>query len=148
MNDLITAPDQIVDDIRATFPNFLEGFRRAKRIIDSIGSFEDVELYLLKGQGLAPSSYRTYMVAVRQLYEHTGGLNPFQVTPNHIEDFYDAMLRRCDRATVYNKIMGLKRFFNGSRPLVRFSPALELISTVPVGGLNILALRFMVSPGE
>ena len=52
--------------------------------MDKIKTWSDVELYLLIGQGLAASSYRVYMVAVRQLYEYTQGLNPFQLTPNHI----------------------------------------------------------------
>ena len=103
--------------IEHVYPNFLEGFRRAKSIMDKIQSWEDVELYLLKGQGLATTSYRVYMVAVRQLYEFTQGLNPFQVIPNHLEAFYDHVIQSVDRNTAYNKIMGLKRFFTGIKKL-------------------------------
>jgi len=103
--------------IEHVYPNFLEGFRRAKSIMDKIQSWEDVELYLLKGQGLAATSYRVYMVAVRQLYEFTQGLNPFQVTPNHLEAFYDHVIQSVDRNTAYNKIKGLKRFFAGIKKL-------------------------------
>ena len=56
--------------------------------MDSIKSFDDIELYLLKGQGLSEGSYKVYMTAVRQLYEFTRGLNLFQVTPNHIDPHF------------------------------------------------------------
>ena len=118
MNDLAprseSNPAKItLKSIERVYPNFLEGYRRAQSIMSKIHSWEDVELYLLKGQGLAASSYRTYMVAVRQLYEYTGGLNPFQISANHVEAFYDHVLETVDRNTAYNKIMGLKRFFVG-----------------------------------
>ena len=103
--------------IEQYYPNFVEGFRRAKSIMDKIKTWSDVALYLLKGQGLAAGSYRVDVVAIRQLYEFTQGLNPFQLTPNHIEAFYDSILQLVDRNTAYNKIMGLKRFFNGIKKL-------------------------------
>lgn len=113
MNDLIIPPT-----IREVFPNFEQGFREALRIFNRIQSFEDVELYLMKGQGLAESSYRTYMTSVRQLYKHTDSLNPLQVTPNHVEDFFDKISQTVGAHAAYNKMQGLKRFFNGVQRLV------------------------------
>ena len=112
MNDLITQ-----EEISRIYPAFFEGFVRARNVIDSIKSFEDIELFLLKGQGLSEGSYKVYMTAVRQLYEFTGGLNPFQITLNHIEAFYDYYSKKLDRNTLYNKIKGLKRFFKGIKKL-------------------------------
>ena len=104
-------------EINNYYPNFFEGFKKAKTIIDSVKDFDDIELHLLKGQGLAAGSYKVYMVAVRQLYDFTQGLNPFQVTPAIIEGFYDHVMKMVDRNTAYNKIMGLKRFFQGIKTL-------------------------------
>ena len=61
MNDLITR-----EEINRFYPSFFEGFARAREVINSIKSFD--ELYLLKGQGLSESSYKVYITAVRQLY--------------------------------------------------------------------------------
>jgi hypothetical protein len=58
-------------------------------LFDSIKYFEDFETLLLRGAGLSPHTYRSYLTAVRQLYEYTNGLNPLQITPGHIEAFYD-----------------------------------------------------------
>ena len=112
MNDLITR-----EEINRFYPSFFEGFIRAREVLNSINRFEDIELFLLKGQGLSAGSYKVYMTAVRQLYEFTGGLNPFQITPNHIEAFYDYHSEKLDRNTLYNKIKGLKRFFKGIKKL-------------------------------
>ena len=104
-------------EINNYYPNFFEGFKKAKAVIDSVRNFDDIELHLLKGQGLAAGSYKVYMVAVRQLYDFTQGLNPFQVTPAIVEGFYDHVMKMVDRNTAYNKIMGLKRFFQGIKTL-------------------------------
>lgn len=115
MNDLIT-PDgavQALSQIREYLPNVLLGLRKAKEVFDKIHSFEDVETYLLRGQGLSPNTYKCYLTAVKQLYAFTEGLNPIQVTPGHIEAFYDDVSQRVDRNTAYLRIRGLKRFFAG-----------------------------------
>lgn len=120
-------------EIERIYPNFMEGFRKAAAIVRKIRSFEDIELHLLKGQGLSPNTYRSYMVSIRQLYRLTGGLSPFQIRPSHIEAFYDMILTdhdetdengrkkhypAVDRNTAYGKIRGLKRFFKGIQELV------------------------------
>ena len=91
-------------------------------LVGLIHSFEDVENLLLKGAGLAAGSYKVYMVSVRQLYEYTRGLHPFQITRGHIEGFYDHWDRKVSRRSVAGKISALKRFFKGveeSAPLFR-----------------------------
>ena len=77
-----------------------------------------METYLLRGQGLSPNTYKGYLVAVRQLYEFTDGLNPLQVTTGHIEAFYDDLSARVDRSTAYLRIRGLKKFFGGISRMV------------------------------
>ena len=94
-------------------PNAPVGIRRAAELFSKIHSWPDVELYLLRGQGLSKNTYRSYMTAVRQLYEFTEGLTPFQITPAHLEGFYDHCAEKVERNTVYNRIQGLKRFFRG-----------------------------------
>ena len=117
MNDLIKNPHRTIEDIQRYYPDFFADFMKAKQVFDSIRSFEDIEVNLLKGQGLAAGTYRTYMTPIRQLYEFTSGLNPFQIRASHIEAFYDQMREKVDRNSLYNKIQGLKRFFKGIQTL-------------------------------
>lgn len=113
MNDLILRgePEAVLRQIHSCFPNLLDGLRKAQSLFDRVKSFEDVELYLLRGAGLSPNTYRSYLAAVKQLYEFTDGLNPLQVTPGHIEAFYDQLAKKVDRNTASLRIRGLKRFF-------------------------------------
>jgi site-specific recombinase XerD len=107
MTDL-TIPSKLTD----RFPRLEAIIKQAANLFDSINSFEDVETYQLRGAGLSPNTYRSYLTAVRQLYEFTEGLNPLQVTPGHIEAFYDNLVKRVDRSTAYLRIRGLKKFFS------------------------------------
>ena len=91
--------------------HFAAGFARAAKVINSIQSWNDVETLLLRGQGLAAGTYRTYLTAIRQLYEYTEGLNPYQVTPGHVEAFYDEQAARVGLGSCYNKMAALKNFF-------------------------------------
>jgi integrase/recombinase XerC len=97
------------------FPSITEGLRKAQEILDGIHSFEDIERVFLQGAGLSPNTYRSYLAAVRQFYEFTGGLHPLQVKPGDIEAFYDEISKRVDRSTAALRIVGLKRFFAGIR---------------------------------
>lgn len=106
MNDLIT-----IENVNKIFPNFEQGFRKAAELFAKIQSFEDIETYLLRGRGLSPNTYRSYLTAVKQLYSFTDGLNPFQIVPGHIERFYDDLRKRCAIQTAYNRVQGLKKFF-------------------------------------
>lgn len=99
------------NELAAINPNYRAGFSRAVDVFNRIRSFDDIETYLLRGAGLAANTYKNYMVAVRQFYHFTGGLNPFQVEPGHIESFYDHVSTHQDLDTAYYRVMGLKRFF-------------------------------------
>lgn len=122
MNNLTVLPTEgtpdVLSQLTRCMPTVLEGLKRAAALFDRIHSFEDVETYLLRGQGLSPNTYRSYLCAVKQLYEHTQGLNPLQVTPGHIERFYDDLAQRVDRNTAALRVRGLKRFFLGLEKLV------------------------------
>ncbi len=72
----------------------------------------------LKGAGLSPNTYRSYLQAVKQFYVFTGGKHPFQVGPADVEAFYDDILGRADMSTAYLRLMGLKRFFAGIRAVL------------------------------
>ena len=115
MNDLILSgePAEALRQIQSYFPNVLNALRKSRTLFERIQSFEDVETYLLRGAGLSPNTYRSYLTAVKQLYEFTERLNPLQVTPGHIEAFYDSIVERVDRNTACLRIRGLKRFFAG-----------------------------------
>lgn len=106
MNDLIT-----LDQINEVFPNFHEGFRRAAELFARIQSFDDIEIHLLRGQGLSPHTYRSYMTAVKALYVFTEGLNPFQIVPGHLEAFYDAQRTKLSVSSCAIRMSGLKKFF-------------------------------------
>ena len=108
MRELIT-----LGNVVEAFPAFALA-EEARRVFESITSFEDLERLFLRGAGLSPETYRTYLAAVRQFYEFTEHLNPLQVLPADIEAFYDALLERgIHRNTAYYRIAGLKRFFGG-----------------------------------
>ena len=115
MNDLT-----ISSELQRSFPTLLEGLRKAQRVFDEIRSFEDIERVFLRGAGLAPNTYQSYLQAVKQLYEFTKGLNPLQVTAEWIESFYDALAKRVDRNTARLRVAGLKRFFRGIQKTVPF----------------------------
>ena len=72
----------------------------------------------MRGQGLSPNTYRSYLEAVKQSYAFTEGKHPLQVTPGDIEAFYDDLAKHADRATAYLRIKGLKKFFAGVRNVV------------------------------
>ena len=82
MNDLI-----IPSHLSPQFPRLESIIKQAASLFDSINSFEDVEMHLLRGAGLSPNTNRSNLTAVRQLYEFTEGLNPLQITTGHIEAF-------------------------------------------------------------
>ncbi len=106
MNDLIT-----IEQVQKVYPNFAEGFRKAVDLFSKIQSFEDIEIHLLRGQGLSPHTYASYMAAVKALYVFTGGLNPFQIVPGHLEAFYDDLRKRLTISSCCVRMVGLKRFF-------------------------------------
>ncbi len=115
MNDLI-----LRDDFQKSCPTVVEGLKRAQSIFDSIKSFEDIESIFLKGAGLAVNTYKSYLQSIKQLYKFTGGLNPLQVTPAHIECFYDDLIKveKVGRNTACLRIAGLKKFFKGIRGVI------------------------------
>jgi len=115
MNDLILpgGPAEALRQIQSYFPNILEALRKARKLFEQIQSFEDVETYLLRGAGLSPNTYRSYLISVKQLYEFTAGLNPLQITPGHIESYYDYIAKKVDRNTACLRVRGLKHFFSG-----------------------------------
>ncbi|MBW8004121.1 MAG: tyrosine-type recombinase/integrase [Planctomycetes bacterium] len=115
MNDLI-----ISSNLQKSFPTIVDGLRKAQSVLDQIHSFEDVERVFLMGAGLSPNTYRSYLTAVRQLYDFTGGLNPLQITPAWIEKFYDYLVKKVDRNTAYLRVRGLKKFFAGIRNVIPF----------------------------
>ena len=122
MNDLTTilteGTDSVLSRIESFAPSILDGLRRAASLFESIHSFEDIELHLLRGAGLSPNTYRSYLAAVKQLYEHTGGMHPMQVTPAILERFYDSLAGKVDQNTRALRIRGLKRFYKHLEDLV------------------------------
>ena len=113
MTDLI-----LRDDFQKSCPTIVQGLKRAQTIFDSIKSFEDIERFFLKGNGLSEHTYRSYLTAIKQFYEFTNHLNPLQVMPAHIESFYDDLVKKVDRNTAYKRIQGLKKFFKGIRGVI------------------------------
>ena len=115
MNELVVSAE-----IAQSFPSAVEGLKKVSSFFEQIRSFEDLERLFLKGSGLSPNTYRSYLEAVKQFYQFTKGLNPLQVRPADIEAFYDYLLTRVDRNTAYLRIRGLKKFFQGVRNVAPF----------------------------
>ena len=109
MENQIAVPGSVA----AAFPELVKQLRKASEILEGIESFEDIENVFLRGRGLSPATYRVYAVAVRQFYEFTGGLHPFQAKPHHIESWFDSLVKKIDRNTAVLRIRGLKKFFEG-----------------------------------
>jgi hypothetical protein len=63
MKDLIVPPQ-----LSKRFRRLEAIIKQAAGLFDSIKGFEDVETLLLRGTGLSPHTYRSYLTAVRQLY--------------------------------------------------------------------------------
>jgi integrase len=106
MNDL-PLPNHF-EQLFPALPNTLE---RVYRILKEIESFEDLERLILKGSGLAESTYKSYLLAVKDFYKFTAHKLPTQIRDSDIEAFYDEMAKRLDRNTAYLRIRGLKKYF-------------------------------------
>lgn len=83
-----------------------------------IESANDIERFILRGQGLSKNTYRIYRQAFMAFYRFTQehyklekGLHPLQVSLAEIETFYDARVKEVDVNTAYLEIQGLKKFF-------------------------------------
>lgn len=113
MNEIVSS-----ESFRDLPSSLVEGVRKAQTVFNSIKSFEDIEAVFLKGAGLSRNTYRSYTAAIKQFYEYTGGLNPLQVTPAHIEAFYDDLIKKVDLNTAGQRIAGLKKFFAGIRGVI------------------------------
>jgi hypothetical protein len=55
------------DEFRRSFPGIAEGLRKAQEVFETVQSFEDIERVFLKGAGLSPNTYRSYLQAVRKI---------------------------------------------------------------------------------
>ncbi len=100
-------------------PTMAEGLLRAYKIMQQVGSFEDVECLFLMGAGLSRNTYRAYLQSVKNFYGYTEGLNPLQVRPADIEAYYDELVDRdVNDKTIALRIAGLKKFFSGIRNVI------------------------------
>ena len=85
---------------------------------NKIESADDIERFILRGQGLSKSTYHTYRQAFMAFYKFTQkhyklekGLHPLQVSLAEIETFYDDRVKEVDVNTACLEIQGLKKFF-------------------------------------
>ncbi len=108
----------IPSETLSNFPGLEEGLKKALSVFGKIKTFEDVEIHLLRGQGLAPGTYRTYLTAVKQLYQFTDGLSPLQISKGHIEKFHEYLAKHVSMKTACVRMAGLKNFFKGIEELV------------------------------
>ncbi len=113
MNEITTN-----ENIQGLPSSLTEGVKKAQTVFNSIQSFEDIERIFLKGAGLSPNTYKSYLTAIKQLYESTGHRNPLQITAADIETFYDDLVKKVDRNTASQRIAGLKKFFSGIRGVI------------------------------
>jgi integrase len=118
MNDL-TLPNHF-EQLFPALPNTLE---RVYRVLKDVNDFGDVERIFLKGAGLSETTYRSYLLAVKDFYRFSNHKLPTQVTHGDVEAFYDEMAKRLDRNTAYLRIRGLKKYFEGCEKVL--SPFFE-----------------------
>ena len=120
MNDLAVIEPEVLKHLEKTLPTVAVGLREALGLFARVNSFEEIEHYFLKGAGLADTTYRAYLGAVKEFYGFTEGKHPMQTIPADIEEFYDHLLKRgVARRTARLRIAGLKKFFEG---VVRVAP--------------------------
>lgn len=89
--------------------------RKAWEVFSRINSFNDLERYFLRGEGLSRYTYRNYRDAFKRLYEFLDGKHPAQITHADLEAFYDHRLETVDRPTAYLDIRGIKKCFEGMK---------------------------------
>jgi ADP-ribosylglycohydrolase len=63
MNDLVVSAE-----IAQSFPDVVEGLKRASSLFEQIKSFEDLERLFFRGSGLSPNTYRSYLEAGKQFH--------------------------------------------------------------------------------
>ncbi len=118
MNDLT-----LLNHFEQLFPVLPNTLERVYRILKDVNDFKDVERIFLKGAGLSETTYRTYLLAVKDFYKFSNHKLPTQVTHGDIEAFYDEMAKRLNRNTAYLRIRGLKKYFEGCEKVL--SPFFE-----------------------
>lgn len=96
--------------IQKKLPQLSGMLQRIADTFDEVETFQDLERVFLRGQGLSPGTYRVYLGAVREFYDWSDGLHPFQWTPQHIEMFYDHVRERVSVNAAYVKVAALKNF--------------------------------------
>ena len=106
MNELTT----LLED-KEKFPMVYEGLKKLDDMFSSIKSWKDIERMFFMGNGLSKNTYKTYMYATKEFFEFVGQLNPLQIKPSHIEEWYNSMTERLDKKSCALKIAGLKKFF-------------------------------------
>lgn len=127
---------KLAEQLPTIWQRFEHGIEKACRIFDEIKSFDDIERVFFLARGLAPQTYRSYLISVRMLYNFLGGKHPLKITVADIEKFYDSLfthrkvkdlvigeIREYNPLAIdsaYQKIKGLKRFFKSVEEVVPF----------------------------
>ena len=116
MNDLVLS-----SEFQKSFPTMADAIKTAAETFTNIHDFEDVKRVFLLGNGLSRHTSRSYLQAVKSMFEHTDGLNPLQWNAAYIEQFYDAESKRgVSKNTCYGKMMGLSKFCKGIEQQIPF----------------------------
>ena len=113
-NDIVLS-----SDVQTAFPGLVDQLKRAHEMLSGVESFADIERLFLRGAGLSPNTYRSYLEAVKQFYEFDNR-SPLQVIAADIERFYDHIVSRVSLRTAANRISGLRKFFANIADLVPF----------------------------
>ena len=110
-SDHLLAFEQLADSCQRQFPDLADKLRKARYLLE-VESFDDLSRLFLEGAGHSAGTYRTYLTAVRQLYQFTDGLNPLQITPADIERFHDHLVESgAAEKTRALKMTSLRQFF-------------------------------------
>jgi site-specific recombinase XerD len=107
------------ESLKEKFPNVHNGLEKIFKIFEEVCTFSDIERVFLKGAGLSPRTYKTYLQAVKSFYAYTHGKHPLQIIPSDIESWFDWMVENgLDYNTCHVRVAGLKKFFKGVEKVV------------------------------
>lgn len=91
--------------------------RKAFTAYQSIRTYEDVERFLLKGNGYSPNTLRSYLTSFRQFTEYVGAPTVFDVHASDIERWFD-QLAEGDHKTAALRIAGVRAVYRSLEGLI------------------------------
>ena len=111
MNELITVTRNQGKDFQSIYESIVkQRFQETAELFAGITTFDDLKTHILMGTGDSKHTYRAYMAAVKQFWQHQEG-EVLTATIGHIEAYFDQVKSNTTNGTAAARITGLKRFY-------------------------------------